>query len=280
VISHEVARVSIGRRSRPFRQHSIVPGLPIARQTIEDLFLPILEIGPLARVLDHIKQKFVAGDPQVFPIAIADGALRSGLIAPVQLARMRDLFSLAFFAGEEEQMADGERSRERYGEAFWRAHHEAWRQSDLNQREYCEAQGLPLKAFGNWRAKFKAEPQLPERKLLYRRGRLSHTLSHSPSHTLSHMTNGSPEPTLVVPPARDGHRRSFSDADKRRIVEEAVQPGASLSEVARRYGIAARVLFRWKQELNATDAPMFVTVQIVDVSASSDAVLRDEERVP
>ena len=169
-------------------------------------------------------------------------------------------------------MADGERSRERYGEAFWRAHHEAWRQSDLNQREYCEAQGLPLKAFGNWRAKFKAEPQLPERKLLYRRGRLSHTLSH--------MTNGSPEPTLVVPPARDGHRRSFSDADKRRIVEEAVQPGASLSEVARRYGIAARVLFRWKQELNATDAPMFVTVQIVDVSASSDAVLRDEERVP
>src|SRR5260221_14275254 len=61
----------------------------------------------------------------------------------------RDLFSLAFFAGEEEQMADGERSRERYGEAFWRAHHEAWRQSDLNQREDCEAQGLPLKAFGN-----------------------------------------------------------------------------------------------------------------------------------
>jgi len=35
-----------------------------------------------------------------------------------------------------------------------------------------------------------------------------------------------------VPPAREGHRRKFSEADKRRIVEEAVQPGASLSEVA------------------------------------------------
>jgi hypothetical protein len=45
--------------------------------------------------------------------------------------------------------------RERYGEAFWRAHHEAWLQSELNQREYCEAYGIPLKAFGNWRAKFK-----------------------------------------------------------------------------------------------------------------------------
>jgi hypothetical protein len=41
--------------------------------------------------------------------------------------------------------------RERYGEAFWRAHHDAWLQSELNQREYCEAYGIPLKAFGNWR---------------------------------------------------------------------------------------------------------------------------------
>ena len=34
-----------------------------------------------------------------------------------------------------------------------------------------------------------------------------------------------------------------------RIVGEACRPGASVSGVARRYGIAARVLFRWKQEL-------------------------------
>ena len=127
-------------------------------------------------------------------------------------------------------MTDGGRSRERYGEAFWRAHHEAWRQSDWNQREYCEAQGLSLKAFGNWRVKFKAEPQPPPRKPLYRRRGLSHRLSHTLSHhSLSHMTNGSPEPTLIVPPARDGHRRSFSEADKRRIVAEAGQPGASRS---------------------------------------------------
>jgi len=74
------------------------------------------------------------------------------------------------FADEENKMADEILTRTRYGEAFWRAHHEAWRCSELNQREYCEAQGIPLKAFGNWRAKFKAEPQLPERKLLSSRG--------------------------------------------------------------------------------------------------------------
>ena len=67
------------------------------------------------------------------------------------------------------------------------------------------------------------------------------------------MTCGSPVSGPIVPPAREGHRRSFSEADKRRVVEEAGLPGASLSEVARRYGIAARVLFRWKQELAKWD---------------------------
>jgi hypothetical protein len=46
-------------------------------------------------------------------------------------------------------MADEKRSWVRQHEAFWRAHHEAWRRSDLNQRQYCAAQGIPLKAFGN-----------------------------------------------------------------------------------------------------------------------------------
>jgi hypothetical protein len=46
-------------------------------------------------------------------------------------------------------MAEENRSWGRQGEAFWRAHHEAWKRSDLNQRQYCEAEGIPLKAFGS-----------------------------------------------------------------------------------------------------------------------------------
>ena len=65
-------------------------------------------------------------------------------------------------------MANEHRAWTRQGEAFWRAHHEAWKRSDLNQRQYCEAEGIPLKAFGNWRAQFKAEPQPPA-------GRIEHT---------------------------------------------------------------------------------------------------------
>jgi len=51
----------------------------------------------------------------------------------------------------------------RQGEAFWRAHHEAWKRSDLNQRQYCEFHSLPQKAFENWRQKFRREPDAPQR---------------------------------------------------------------------------------------------------------------------
>ena len=114
--------------------------------------------------------------------------------------------------------------RERYGEAFWRAHHEAWQQSALNQREYCEEHEIPLKAFGNWRAKFKAEPQLPVRKLLYRRRSLSHALSHGLSHGLSHDLR---VPGPIVPPAREGRRRSAKPTNSRSLRRRCGQLRAS-----------------------------------------------------
>lgn len=35
---------------------------------------------------------------------------------------------------------------------------EAWKRSEFKQRQCCEAERIPLKAFGNWRTLFKAEP--------------------------------------------------------------------------------------------------------------------------
>jgi Transposase len=174
-------------------------------------------------------------------------------------------------------MADEHRPWRRQQKAFWRAHHEAWKRSDLNQREYCEAHKIPLKAFGNWRAQFKAEPQPAAPKMLYRRGGsshgLSHTLSHTLSHSLSHVTKEVAS-RPIVPAAREGRRRTFSDHDKRRIAEEAMRPDANLSAVARSYGIAARVLFRWKEELTEATAPVFASVEIVDMNSPT------EERAP
>jgi hypothetical protein len=63
------------------------------------------------------------------------------------------------------------------GRGVLAAQHDAWKRSDLNQRQYCEVHGLPQKAFENWRQKFRAEPQPLERRLLYRRRPLSPVLS-------------------------------------------------------------------------------------------------------
>ena len=165
-------------------------------------------------------------------------------------------------------MADGHRAWKRQGEAFWRAHHEAWKRSDLNQRQYCEAHGLPQKAFENWRQKFRAEPQPRERRLLYRRRPLSPPLSPPVSPPLSPVTYPSSQLAApIVPRPRQGHRRRFSDGDKQWIVQEAARPGTSAAEVARRYGLAERVLRRWTQEL-ATTVPTFVTIQVTGEDAA------------
>ena len=131
-------------------------------------------------------------------------------------------------------------------ESFWRAHLDGWRRSDLNQREYCELHGLPLKRFGNWRA------------------------------TLKHEEPAS-APSGCIPSARSGgsgRRRNFSGADKRRIVEETCREGASVSGVARKYGIGTRLLFSWKQELApaAKAETTFLPVTLTDAPDQSTEV--------
>lgn len=44
-----------------------------------------------------------------------------------------------------------------------------------------------------------------------------------------------------------GLRRSWSRAEKRRIIEEAFRPGASVADVARNYGLNANQVFNWRR---------------------------------
>lgn len=146
-------------------------------------------------------------------------------------------------------------------EGFWRHHHEAWKQSPLNQREYCELHGLPLKRFGNWRDRFKAEDKVRQAGLLYRRGGLRHVSGHMSDRDIEPVSTG------YVPSARalpDG-RRNFRPSDKKRIVAEAMAPGASVGSVARRYGIDRPLLCRWKRELVPPEPePVFLPVTVRD----------------
>lgn len=64
-----------------------------------------------------------------------------------------------------------------------------------------------------------------------------------------------------------GRRRRWSEAEKGRIVAESYEPGAVVSEVARRYDLVPQHLFSWRKAaragelaLPAADAALFVPV--------------------
>ncbi len=162
-------------------------------------------------------------------------------------------------------------------ESFWRAHHEDWQASDLNQREYCGLHGLPLKRFGNWRAQFKDEETVAQANLLWRRGGgLRHVSGHMSHKEIEPVSSG------YVPSAKslpDG-RRNFRMADKKRIVAEALAPGASISAVARRYGIGRPLLYRWKRELSPEPEPVFLQVTLSDASAPAQESLMESSVPP
>lgn len=54
------------------------------------------------------------------------------------------------------------------------------------------------------------------------------------------------EPALRETPAASKRRR-YSIAEKRRMVEESFQPGASVARVARAHGVNANQAFGWRR---------------------------------
>jgi transposase len=53
----------------------------------------------------------------------------------------------------------------------------------------------------------------------------------------------------VVDAGSASARRRFTDDDKARIVSEAMMPGATVTEVARRYGVCGSLIYRWRRIL-------------------------------
>jgi transposase len=62
-------------------------------------------------------------------------------------------------------------------------------------------------------------------------------------------------PFELRPPNSNVSIRQRSDEEKRRIVAETLEPGASVSIVARRHDINANQLFTWRRTVAATTPP-------------------------
>ena len=78
-------------------------------------------------------------------------------------------------------------------------------------------------------------------------------------------------------------RRRWSFQDKLRIVEETMQPGVTVSEVARRHSLAPSVVFTWRRlaregRLGETAGPVFMPVDITPVPAQAAPVASPARR--
>ena len=86
--------------------------------------------------------------------------------------------------------------------------------------------------------------------------------------------------------AGTGRRRWFSADDKARMIEETLVPGAVVSEVARRHGLAPQQLFTWRRQARqpagsdaATEMPQFVPA-VVESALPEDAARRRQRARP
>jgi transposase len=82
-------------------------------------------------------------------------------------------------------------------------------------------------------------------------------------------------------------RRDWSASEKRRIVAEALEPGANVSAVARRHGVAAPLLYRWRKEAvfaqggaTGSPGPAFLPVIIEGSTPASAAEARPSSTLP
>ena len=77
-------------------------------------------------------------------------------------------------------------------------------------------------------------------------------------------------------------RRRWSQDDKMRIVEETLAPGAKVTEVARRNGVAASVVFTWRRQARTIEkvGPCFAPVQIAaaETSGENAKLLPEDDR--
>ena len=77
--------------------------------------------------------------------------------------------------------------------------------------------------------------------------------------------------------ARGRRRRSWCLDEKRRIVDESLEDGASLAEVARRHDLNANQLFTWRRQFGVEPDEPRDLAPILPVTIASDITAEDSD---
>jgi transposase-like protein len=136
--------------------------------------------------------------------------------------------------------------RNRAMQAFWAMHVEAMNWSGMGVREYAAALSLSPYALRKWRDRLDdGGVEIDWRAHLHPSARPVVSTSAKELGSESSLTGSANDvPRAPATPAR----RLFSDEQKLAIAIESGQPGTTVSGVARKHGIVAGLLFRWRVE--------------------------------
>lgn len=72
-------------------------------------------------------------------------------------------------------------------------------------------------------------------------------------------------------------RRSWNRDEKRRIVDESLEEGASIAEVARRHDVNANQLFTWRRQFGVDPAELKELMPILPVTIAPDTMVEESD---
>ena len=79
------------------------------------------------------------------------------------------------------------------------------------------------------------------------------------------------------PKALRRKRRSWALEEKRRIVDESLEDGGSIAEVARRHDLNANQLFAWRRQFGVEPAELKELAPILPVTIAPDTTAEDSD---
>ena len=158
--------------------------------------------------------------------------------------------------------------------AFWLMHIEAQRDSGLSVPRYARVHQLPERMLQRVKLRFTRTPPAQDWRELRHPVARSGTAADARVRYELRLRYDRPSGTAVrdMPAgtettARKPARRRYAGPQKLAIVAEAAEPGVSVSEIARRHGVTAPMIFRWRAEFGFAEPkerPLLVTARVVN----------------
>ena len=155
--------------------------------------------------------------------------------------------------------------------AFWLMHVEAQRGSGLTVPQYAHAHRIPERRLRKECRLSARTPQVENwRELMHPATWTARRVGSKTRYDLRYeqplsRPDGAPEEVAVKPPG-PLTRRQYTDQQKLAIVADATDPAISVSTIARRHGVTAPMIFRWRAKFGMAPKgnALLMTARVLD----------------